>query len=245
MFTRLFCTLCLLMHFLPGSAQERYVEVIVQDTLLAEPKEWILLVTVDQDHSYVTADTVAVSDTIYSTTTTDVTSIEMVDRSTSLDTLKILARRFQGTVIENVLTTSRSGRSHPYSRMYESKWIQVRFTSRKSIQDFLKALSSYSDVHAEVIRTGGLSTLLLEQTLDARLMDMARQKASSLARLSGKKLGEVLFVTEATEAQSNSFQQFMEMMVQFGGMGEARTLMNQDKDKVKIEKSLKVRFALL
>jgi hypothetical protein len=82
----------------------------------------------------------------------------------------------------------------------------------------------------------------LNSRLDAKLVKAARIKAGRLAQLSGRKLGNILLLTEATEPVTNPLQFLLEMIRLDGSEGKRNT-MNLFQDKVRLEKTVKVRFA--
>jgi hypothetical protein len=78
-------------------------------------------------------------------------------------------------------------------------------------------------------------------------MENARQKASKLAQLSGRTLGSVILISELTEAEKNLYQGLYERMMESDRTswlpGWHAGSPDYPTDKIKLEKSLRVRFA--
>jgi hypothetical protein len=144
-------------------------------------------------------------------------------------------------------TTTISSRS-PYSRYLrneEQGSLQVRFKNRKSLEDFFSEISKLNDVIGQIMSANTKDLESFQSKLDAKLMNRSKQEAARLAQLSGRGLGNVVSVSEVTESESGSFKQFLEMIFKYESkseMGEA--LFNSSPDKIKLERSLKVRYEL-
>ena len=215
-----------------SNAQEHYVEVVVTDTLMVEPQEWIMLVSVRPEMDF-SMDTTTITN---NSTVQDNPRHPARRAGTSMEALKTLAAKHGGVLWESKTEKIVTG------NMYEAEEIQLKFTTRNQMEAFSKATREFNDVNLMVIDVRHLQLAPFQQMLEARLFTAGRQKAARLAALANKKLGTLQIISEITESEAGSLKSFFEMLVRDGGEGRRR--MRQFTDQIKLEKSLKLRFAL-
>lgn len=212
-------------------AQEQYVEVLVSDTVLAEPQRWVVYLNIQRNYS----------ETVYVDTMPTMQQPKIEEKKgSSVDDLKALVKKYNGEVMTTIA-------NKPGSRYYSENEgsLTATFSSRQSLESVLKAVETIEDVSAQIISSELSDVSAPQNLLYTKLMKAAKLKATSLAQLSGKNLGAVLSVSEVTETESSSLKQFFQTIVQFESKSDlARMWWNSNPDKFKLEKSLKVRFAL-
>jgi hypothetical protein len=215
-------------------SQEKYVEVVVTDTLLADPQEWTVYLNIEKQYPQMMIDTVPMTQV-----TTDP---RKEPEGTSVDDVRALIKKYDGEEIAAPLIQVTVPK---YYQNDSDAGLIARFSSRKSMEDFLKAIKQLNDVQAQVVSGNAKDLEGLRASLDAKLISRARLEANRLAQLNGRELGNVLSISDTTESEASSFKQFLEMIFQMESRSEmSRTLLNTFPDKIKLEKSLKVRYAL-
>lgn len=224
-------------------AQDQYIEVVVKDTLMVEPQRWILFINIEKQYDYAIPDTVAIADTIPGWRST-IGKNPKLKEGISADELKALVKKLNGRVLDDVSSLQyRIGR-----KSYESdntNYFSAEFSNRKSMEDFSRAAMKNSDVNITVTGTFHSEVDRFKGLLDAKLINIARQRATHLAELSGRKAGNIILVSEATASESNTVQDLIETIIKYDGAESRRmAMMNLFPDKIKLEKALKVRFAL-
>jgi hypothetical protein len=227
-------------------AQDKYVEVVVSDTLLVEPQEWILFLNIEKNYDY------AVADTIYSSTIDTVPytppsppPMPVEKPGTSLEQLSTLVKKFGGKILRDSTSVNYTlVASHGYSDNSAKNYLSVSFNSRKALENFLREAKKLGDVESQV--TGTLNPKLqdFQIALEKKLVAAARARAARLADLAGGKLGNVILVSEVTETEGGSLKNFLETMMKLDFDRKSYAL-QMNPDKIKLEKSLKVRFAIL
>ncbi len=218
-------------------AQEKYVEVVVTDTMMVEPQEWSIMLSIQPSYDYA-VDSVAIIDTMpISQSPIKEPSIKV--GTTTIQQLQDLAKK-HGAMLPGESGTSYSVISR---NPYQSEILVVNFRNRKKMDAFFKDLSTYKDVTGKIIKSNHSQLQPFQQALEIKLITAAKQKASRLATLNNKKLGDILVISEVAESEMGSFRTFLEELVKSSEGGRGVEWMPQDK--IRIEKSLKLRFALL
>ena len=231
---------------LKSFAQEHYIEVLVKDTLMVEPQRWTLLIKIEKQYDYTTSDTTTTVyiDSVAAPSTSVLPNYPKEKEMTSPDVIKSLVKKYKGTVINDV-NKPYNFYKLPYSGSENEQSFSVEFTSRKSMEDFLKAILIYNDVESLITDTYHSDLERYYGQLESKLMNAAKQKAMRLAQLSGRKAGMVILVSEATQSENNTIQDIINMVIKYdGAFGKRMALMNFFPDKIKLEKMLKVRFAI-
>ena len=112
------------------------------------------------------------------------------------------------------------------------------------MEAFFKAASSLNDVEGHITSSVHPGIRSFEGVLEAKLISKAKEKASRLAQLSGKKLGPVIFISELTESEMGSLKSFLENLLKMDGMGRKSAFFEPFPDKVNLNRSLRIRFSL-
>lgn len=211
---------------------------------MVEPQRWTLFINIEKQYDYAMTDTtVAYIDSV-APPSTHVQNFPKPKEGTSPDIIKTLAKKFKGTVIEDVNTLYNFNQSRFINAEGETN-LQLEFTSRKNMEEFLKAAALYSDVKSMITGTHHSDLIRFQSQLEAKLMQAAKQKAARLAQLGGRKAGMVILVSEATQSENNTLQDLVEMVIKFdGSFGKRMAMLNFFPDQIKLEKMLKVRFAI-
>ena len=225
-------------------AQEKYVEVVVSDTLLVEPQEWFVHLNIEKNYDYsMMVDTVVTyMDTVPSPPPPPAPKpVELP--GTTLAQLTMLVKKYGGRVLNDTLSISYSVVPDKYESD-KNTYLNASFGNRKSLESFLRAAAQLGDVESEITGATNPKIQDFHFALEKKLMTAAKQKAFRLAELGGGKIGGVLVISEVVESESGWLKNFIETMVKmdFDRKSYARYL---NSDKIKLEKSLKVRFAIL
>jgi hypothetical protein len=224
--------------------QEQYIEVLVKDTLIVEPQRWILLIKIEKQYDYVTSDTISVIDSVAAPSTSIEPTYPKEEEMTSSEVIKNLVKKFKGTVLDDS-TNPYNYYSSIYSRSVNETSLRAEFSNRKAMDEFLVAASAFPDVHSLITDTYHSDLQRFHGQLESKLMNAAKQKAMRLAQLSGRKAGMVILISEATQSENNTIQELINTLIKYDGFESKRmAFMNFYPDKIKLEKMLKVRFAL-
>ena len=156
-----------------------------------------------------------------------------------------LVKKFGGKILHDSTAVSYTlVASHSYRGNESKNYISASFNSRKSLENFLREAKKLGDVESQVINTQHPKIQDFHLVLEKKIMNAAKGKAARLAELSGGKLGGVLLISEVTEGEGGWLKNFLETMVKLDFDRKSYS-MYMNSDKIKLEKSLKVRFAIL
>jgi hypothetical protein len=246
-----------------AQAQDQYVEVTVKDTLMIEPKEWYYYIKVEE--SYEDMDVTTTVDTAAYTYPAPKTKAKpappakqlpkpkIPTRDEKLEQLRALALVHGGEVLTytsliNYIAGFDKYLLSNYSRFHidDAYALNLRFNSRDSLQGFLTAIGNRTDVEGGVLRIHHSEIAAFYEKLDEKLVEAGRQKASRLAQLAGRKLGPITQITETADATNNPYEQLFEKLTTLLGSKSYQDKLSDTlypSDKIKIEKTLKFRFA--
>lgn len=251
-----FFMLCLLLPLSKyATAQEQFVEVVVTDTLLVEPQVWYYSVSANKEYSYTTVDTTVITiDTEPLPPpppgkTTKKPAKPAPKKPNPLDKVRTLALSNGAEVIKDtdmMLYDIYPRHSDYADYAAEDDNLNLKFTSRAGLDAFIKSLNSIEKVRGKITATYHPQLASFTDVLNAKLLQQAKEKGAKLAQLSGRKAGAVMVISEVTEGEGAALLNFFEKMTQMDRDGHSgrRALMNMRPDKIKIEKSLRIRFAL-
>lgn len=246
-----------------AQAQDQYVEVTVKDTLMVEPIEWHYYIKVEE--SYDDMDVTTAIDTAAYAAPALKTKVKplpqpkeppkpkVLTREEKLEQVKALALAHGGellpyTSLMNYIADADKYMLNNYSRysMDDAYALNLRFNSRDSLQSFLLAIGNRADVEGGVLKINHPDIASFYEKLDIKLVEAAKQKASRLAQLAGRKLGPITQVVEASGATKNPYEElFQKLTLLLGSKSDPLKLGSEvyPSDKIKIEKTLKFRFA--
>jgi len=244
-------------------AQDQYVEVTVKDTLLVEPKEWYYYIKVEESYEDMdvttTIDTAAYLPPPPKTGTTrtpvpkDPPKPKVLTRDEKLTALKALALSHGGelltyTSLINYVAGFDKYLLSNYSRFSidDAYALNLRFSSREALQGFLTAIGDRADVEGGVLRIHHPELHTFYEKLDVKLVEAGRQKAGRLAQLAGRKLGAITQISEASDAAKNPYEELFEKLTTLLGNKSFPAKLGTDvfpSDKIRIEKTLRFRFA--
>lgn len=226
-------------------AQDNYVEVVVTDTMIVEPQEWTYFVYL-QKHIEATANPPVEGGQQAS----DPKALQQKRAATkaTIDSLRVLAQQNGGEItgdpedpLNFTLTPTRYyGDEAPH-------YLSVRFTKRQGIENFIRAVRHRGDLEGRIVATAHPDMPPYTDRLNARIMQKARQKATQLAQLAGRALGPVILVSEVVEPEKNLYQGLFEKMMDADRTswlpGYHAGSPDYPTDKIKLDKTLRVRFA--
>lgn len=245
MFRNILLFLVVLVFSYKTFAQDQYVEVVVKDTVLAEPQKWTVFVQIQESYDYttitgVTGDSVSIN-SIPQPEKNGINTDQK--KQTSINDLKSLVKKFNGRLIEESTYVNYSSPLYRAGSNTERNYLNAEFSTRSSLEGFMKAIAALHEVSANIVSTYSSQMEDIRNRLDDKLIKAARTQAAKLAQLGGRKLGNILLITEATAAESNPFQVLFDL-IKFDSMDRMRNAFNNSySDKIKLEKTLKVRFA--
>jgi hypothetical protein len=235
---------CFLLHF-AARGQDSYIEVLVTDTLIVEPQEWNYFLFLQKQLEATSNPPVA--DGQRAGTPKSLLQKRAAIKST-IDSLRSLAQQHGGEITgdpENPLNFTLTPTS--YYGDEAPQFLSVRFTRRQGIENFIRAIRHRGDLEGRITATAHPDMPPYTDRLNARIMENARQKAAKLAQLSGRTLGSVILISEMTEAEKNLYQGLYERMMEADRTswlpGWHAGSPDYPTDKIKLEKSLRVRFA--
>ena len=212
---------------------------------MVEPQRWILSIKIEKQYDYTNTDTtVPYVDNVAAPSTSTEPNYPKEKEMTSPDVIKSLVKKFKGTVKDDITKAYNFFRL-PYPGASNEKSFRAEFSSRKDMEDFLLAASVYPDVQSLITDTYHSDLQRFHGQLESKLMNAAKQKAMRLAQLSGRKAGMVILISEATQSENNIIQDLIDTVMKYDGFeGRKMAFMNFYPDKIKLEKMLKVRFAI-
>lgn len=221
-------------------SQDTFVEVVVKDTMLLEPEEWIVFVNIQKQYDYTTTTTTI--DTVFDPARTPPTRV--APEVMSLDELKKLVLKFKG---QPIFTDTSYTKSLMNRRNYETKpqVLNVRFTSRINMENYLEAASAYNELENHIINAKHSKLEMYYENMEKKLIQRATKNATRLALLSGKKIGNVLVISEVTESGTQNLVDFLQTMLGVEAMSNKLERYFTSTDKIIVQKALRIRFALL
>jgi hypothetical protein len=241
--------------------QEKFIEVVVKDTILVEPVYWIYHVTVEADGN----DAAALVDSLakqfkaktstknekLSPTTFSINNYENNIKAAEkrIPLVKKLAVENGGTDIENLPAFNDFSVKTIERKSYEKAGVDFSFKSRESMSKFTTALAALKNVNGYVVSAVGPEPQTYLQTIYRKLYAAAEAKASLLAAMTGKKAGAAIQVSEETDRNKSSLENLMESLfaaerANSNGGFNGLTTIGFRHDKIKVEKTLTVRFIL-
>lgn len=236
--------LCLLLHF-AAVAQDSYIEVVVTDTLIVEPQEWNYFLYL-QRHLEATANAPVAGGQRGSDP--KVLQQKRAATKATLDSLRTLAQQYGGEITgdpDNPLNFTLTPAS--YYGDEAPQYLSVRFTNRQGIENFIRAVRHRGNLEGRITATARPDMPPYTDRLNARIMQTAREKAAKLAQLAGRALGAVILISEVTESEKNLYQGLYEKMMDADRTswlpGWHTGSPDYPTDKIKLDKTLRVRFA--
>jgi Protein of unknown function (DUF541) len=233
-----------LLHF-AAVAQDNYIEVVVTDTMIVEPQEWNYFVYL-QSHLEAAANT-PVGDERQANDPKVLQQKRAAVKAT-IDSLRTLAQQHGGEITgdsENPLNFTLTP-----TRYYGDEapqYLSVRFTNRQGIENFIRAIRHRGDLEGRITATTHPDMPPYTDRLNVRIMQNARQKAAKLAQLGGRTLGPIILISEVVEPEKNFNQGLFEKMMEADRTewlpGWHAGSPDYPTDKIKLEKTLRVRFA--
>mgnify|MGYP003297260756 CR=1 FL=1 len=228
-------------------AQEQYIEVVVTDTMMVEPRQWnyflILQGGDEQANSEVDANKPQPKNKEVKTT-----QPKML-RQQTLDSIRMLAASFGGEITGDPNSLNFTMLPKSYVGNFDPAYLSIKFTSRSSIENFVRAINKRGDIEGRITATSHPDLPPYTDRLNARLVTMAKQKAEKLAQLAGRKCGAVILISEVAEPAKNLYQGLFEKMIDADRSswlpGWVAQSADGSTDKIKLEKTLRMRFALL
>lgn len=222
-------------------AQEQYIEVVVTDTMIVEPTEWnyfLFLQKRPEKEANAPAATGAKNNP----------KRGMLSKAT-IDSLRAVATTNGGEITgdpENPLNYTLTPLT--YFGDETPQYLSVRFTNRPAMEKFIRAVNRRGDLEGRITASTRPDLPVYNDQLYGRIMATARGKAAKLAEMAKRNLGAVLVISEVAEPDKNMYQGLFDKMMDADrsswlpgwhtGSGEYPT------DKIKLEKTLRVRYAL-
>ena len=247
--------LCLLAIVQSAAAQEQYIELVLTDTMLVEPQQWYYYVTIEKSYDiYDTAMTMELDGSIPPIAPAPPKATPQKPAADPLATVRSLALANGGEVLKDTSITYYTvypSYSTAYGTTEEPQALNIRFTTRTGLQRFVQAIGKVPDVRGQI--SGGVHPQLAQfnDALDAKIMEKARAKAERMAQLSGRRLGKVLLVSEVTELDGRALKGVFETLLRteklYGRSGPGGNMSLDNllhPDKIKLEQTLRFRFAL-
>ncbi len=238
------------------NAQEKFIEVVVTDTVLVEPASWVYNVNIEKSDDMVKMISEKMFDapkqkpvkktvtTETPTTNDDPREAKIKEVTGRMGQIKKLAADNGGSDVNwqgeySVKTTE--------PNLYEDHNISFRFFSKLALKNFVTALAGIKDIKGALVWVYGPEIAAYQPQLYNKLISSAKTKAAGIAAMAGKKAGDVISISEDTDKTKNFFESYLELVMgsmKSFGTGLFDSFMNMDLERVKIEKTIKVRFVL-
>jgi len=231
-------------------AQEQYVEVIVKDTMMIEPQEWTIVANIEKKYDFTTADTTtSVTTTVIAPSKPDrkgATKKPDPPKEMSLDDLRKIVLRYNGQVVpvDSTMLYGMMG-SGRYSYENHTKFLTVKFRNKEDMRNFMKAAFETKEIETSLVGTQHFGLETFYEALDAKLLESAKAKAQRLAQISGKKAGNIISVSEHVDQGTTELMRFFESILKLEALPGRLERYFMNSQQIKIEKSLRIRFALL
>lgn len=229
------CSTCL-------QAQEQYIEVVVSDTMTIEPKEWNYFLFMQERAEGEEGASVKGKPGIKNNLPRG-KPVQLI-----VDSIRAIAVGFGGEITGdrkaplNFTMTPKS-----YYGTSEPEYLSIRFTSRQAMEAFVRAINKRGDVEGRITTALNPDMPPYTDKLTARMIEMAKEKAAKLAQLAGRKAGSIILISEVADPGKNTYQGLFEKMMESdraswlpGWVGQSAEYVT---DKIKLEKTLRVRFA--
>ena len=233
---------------LAATAQEQYVEVVVTDTMMVEPREWNYFILLQGGDEPAASETDANKpqpkgkDIVKTTPST-------VLRQQTLDSIRMIASSFGGVITGDPNSLNFTMLPKSFVGNEDPQYLSIKFSTRLGIENFVRAINKRGDIEGRITATSHPDLPPFTDRLTAKLVSMARQKAEKLAQLAGRKCGAVILISEVAEPAKNLYQGLFEKMIDADRSswlpGWVAQSVDAATDKIKLEKTLRIRFALL
>ena len=220
------------------NAQEKYIEVVVKDTLLVDADTWNYRFTINNfyENRFMFRDTAFLQNSKPNQTD------ELKQKMKTADSLKALAMSLGARLSGDSQMQDYSTGSE--TNLYTGISVELVFNKKTSLELFIKVLKEYKNISGYISLVSCSSSGVFQTKLINKILEDGRKEAESLASLSKKRLGEVIFISESIE--KNPFEDFLNSIKNEGSSAAGWHAVNGNTiDKVKLEKVLKIRFALL
>jgi hypothetical protein len=242
-----FLFLCVLL-FCRAAAQDQYIEVVVTDTMMVEPREWnyfLMLQSGDETASSEEAANKPQSKDKPIVRTQKQTQL----KQQTIDSIRTLAATFGGEIIGDINSLNFTMMPKSYLGNMDPQYLNIKFNNRPAIEGFVKAINKRGDIEGRITATSHPDLPPFTDKLNARIINTAKQKADKLAQLAGRKSGPVILISEVAEPSKNLYQGLFEKMTEADRSswlpGWVAQSADGSTDKIKLEKTLRIRFALL
>ncbi|MBD0280468.1 MAG: hypothetical protein ICV81_21240 [Flavisolibacter sp.] len=232
-----FISLFFLIACIKSKAQDNYIEVVVSDTMTVEPKEWFYFLYLQKRPEKEANAPITV------------VQKKAASRQKTIDSIRAIAQGFGGEIVgdvNNPLNFTMTPIS--FTGDEEPQYLSIRFTNRQMIENFVRAVNKRGDIEGRITATAHPDLPPYTDKLNARIIEKAKQKAAKLAQLADRSLGPVIMVTEVAEPEQNLYQGLFEKMLDADRTSWLPAWNNQSPDyptdKIKLDKTLRIRFAL-
>ena len=229
-------------------SQEQYIEVIVKDTVLIEPQEWIIVATIQKQYDYTLYDTTVTTTVMAPSKSNTKPSTKKPEqpKEMSLDDLKEIMLRFNGeavpvdsSALANMMGTGR------YYNSEQARFLTIKFRSKQDMSNFIKAAMETKEVETTLVDLKHHQLNQFYDALDIKLMQEAKKKADRLAQIGGKKAGNILSISEHVDQGTGELLRFFESIMKLDALPNRMERYFMNSNQIKVEKSLRVRFVLL
>lgn len=222
-------------------SQENFIELVVRDTTALQPKAWVYNVSLVADYETTSVYTDTASFALPSSPPLiEKNKAAQGPKGTTIEQVTALAKRHNGGLDpddgENLNVTKR------YE--YDGQSANYVFTDLQSLKNFVQALAALKDVEGRIEALIPAEAQGAMTGLDSRIVATAKKRAENLAAASGRRLGEVLLITEDYGNGVSYVQPLLEGVIRYQVLGKNSRRWSLLYDNVVITRSLKVRFAL-
>jgi hypothetical protein len=240
---------CIFLTCLSARAQDQYIEVVVTDTMMVEPKQWNYFLILQSSDEVASSETEANKPQPKGKDVVKTAPSNLLLRQQTLDSIRMIAGTFGGEIIGDPSSLNFTMLPKSYLGNQDPQYLNIKFSTRLGIEGFVKAINKRGDIEGRITATTHPDLPPFTDRLNARLVSMAKQKAEKLAQLAGRKSGNVILISEVAEPTTNLYQGLFEKMIESDRSswlpGWVAQSVDNATDKIKLEKTLRIRFALL
>jgi hypothetical protein len=231
-----------------AKAQEQFIEVVVTDSMMVEPREWNYFLLLQGGDEPATSEAEANKPQSKDKGVVKTNPPTRL-RQQTLDSIRMIATTFGGEIIGDPNSLNFTMLPKSYMGNTDPQYLNIKFTTRLGIEGFVKAINKRGDIEGRITATTHPDLPPFSDRLNARIITMAKQKAEKLAQLAGRKAGPVILISEVAEPSKNLYQGLFEKMIEADRSswlpGWVAQSVDSATDKIKLEKTLRIRFALL
>lgn len=133
-------------------AQEQYIEVVVTDTMMVEPREWNYFLILQGGEENAPSEVEANKPQSKDKGVVK-TAPPLIDRAKTLDSIRAMATSFGGEIIGDVNTLNFTMLPKSFLGNANPQYLNIKFASRQAIEGFVKSINKRGDIEGRITAT--------------------------------------------------------------------------------------------